>query len=608
MTCRALALLIIVCTLSSGCASLRERKNEGSAPAPSPAASAPAAYELEIAAPDALKRLLQTHLDLARFRATSETGELSSSELDRLVATAPAQARALLETEGYFNAQVAAERPPGTSRVRVSVTPGPRATISALQIDASGPLRERADAHDDPAQRTLADLRTHFALKPGQPFSQAAWAAAKTAAMSSLRAQGYATAAWQSTTARVDAQSNSVELALHADSGPLFFSGALNVQGLERQDDSAIRNLAGFGPGTVVTEKLLLDYQDRLQKLGLYDRASVELDADPEHAAAATINVQVHEQSLQQATTGVGYSANTGQRVSLEHTHRRPFGVDAVAHNKIELGRDRQAWEGELSSHPREGFYRNLVAGAVEHLRASGEQRNSSRLRVGRAQDAQTVERLSFVELESSQLRSDTINQNAQALSLNQQLVLRRLDSVLLPTDGYSLSLQGAVGRAHSNYASPGAFVRAYGRLTAYKPLGGSWYGQARVEAGEVFANADVGLPDTKLFRAGGDDSVRGYAYRTLGPLLNGSVVGGRVLLTGSAEVARPISASMPSLWWAAFFDAGQAAANWHDLKLARGYGLGLRWRSPVGPLRVDLAYGEQVKHVRLHFSVGIAF
>ena len=71
---------------------------------------------------------------------------------------------------------------------------------------------------------------------------------------------------------------------------------------------------------------------------------------------------------------------------------------------------------------------------------------------------------------------------------------------------------------------------------------------------------------------------------------------------------AVPVSAKMPSLWWAAFIDAGQAADNWHDLKLARGYGLGLRWRSPVGPLRVDVAYGEQVRHTRLHFSVGIAF
>ena len=86
------------------------------------------------------------------------------------------------------------------------------------------------------------------------------------------------------------------------------------------------------------------------------------------------------------------------------------------------------------------------------------------------------------------------------------------------------------------------------------------------------------------------------------------ALLSGRVLLTGSAEVARPISAQYPSVWWAAFVDAGNAADNWRDMDPVLGYGLGLRWRSPVGPLRLDLAYGEAVRKARLHFSVGISF
>jgi translocation and assembly module TamA len=610
---RVASLLLIACALLPGCALLRGEK-EKTAAAPEAAASAPAgppAYELDISAPDDLKKLLQTHLELARFRATSETGELTKSELDRLIATTPAQARALLETEGYFNAQVTAEREEGAQppRVRVAVAPGPRATIASVSIDAQGPLQEQAAAKDARAAGVLADFKRRFALHEGLPFRQATWNEAKTVSIGMLRAQGYAAAQWHETDAQVDVASNSVKLTLMADSGPLFLAGDIEIEGLERQNDHAIRNLAGFGRGAVLTEKLLLDYQERLQKVGLFDRASVEIDPDPAQAGAATVHVHVHEQSLQQTTIGVGYSANTGQRAQLEHTHRKPFGLNAIAHNKFELGRDRQAWEGELSSHPGKGFYRNLIAGAVEHLQSDGERRNSSRIRVGRAQDAQTVERLSFVELEDSDLRKAEVDEHAQALSLNQHVVLRRLDSIVLPTDGYSLSLQGGVGQAHSNYADAGPFIRAYGRLTFYKPLGGSWYGQARLELGEVFAKDSVGLPDTKLFRAGGDDSVRGYAYRSLGPTTaDGTVVSGRVLLTSSLEVARPVSRSMPSLWWAAFIDAGQAADSWRGMTLARGYGLGLRWRSPVGPLRVDLAYGEQVKHVRLHFSVGIAF
>ena len=86
-----------------------------------------------------------------------------------------------------------------------------------------------------------------------------------------------------------------------------------------------------------------------------------------------------------------------------------------------------------------------------------------------------------------------------------------------------------------------------------------------------------------------------------------GTIIGGNVLGTASFEVARPF-ASFPSLWGAVFIDAGRAAESWNGFKPALGYGVGLRWRSPVGPLRVDMAYGQEVRQWRLHLSVGIAF
>jgi translocation and assembly module TamA len=64
----------------------------------------------------------------------------------------------------------------------------------------------------------------------------------------------------------------------------------------------------------------------------------------------------------------------------------------------------------------------------------------------------------------------------------------------------------------------------------------------------------------------------------------------------------------MPALWGAVFADAGDTGADWKALQPALGYGVGLRWRSPVGALRLDLAYGQRIRRVRLHFSVGITF
>ncbi|MEO8312502.1 MAG: BamA/TamA family outer membrane protein, partial [Caldimonas sp.] len=109
-------------------------------------------------------------------------------------------------------------------------------------------------------------------------------------------------------------------------------------------------------------------------------------------------------------------------------------------------------------------------------------------------------------------------------------------------------------------------------------------------------------------FRAGGDNSVRGYGYRTLGPTINGAVVGGRVLMTGSVELEHALLDRLPALLGAVFVDAGNAADRWNRLHPVFGYGVGLHYRSPVGPLRLDLAYGQDVRQLRLHLSVGVAF
>ena len=124
-----------------------------------------------------------------------------------------------------------------------------------------------------------------------------------------------------------------------------------------------------------------------------------------------------------------------------------------------------------------------------------------------------------------------------------------------------------------------------------------------------MLSKNDVIVPDSQRFRAGGDESVRGYDYRTLAPTTpEGGLTGGKLLFTASAEIAHPVSKDLPSVWGAAFIDAGRAADSVRDLKPALGYGIGARWRSPVGPLKLDLAYGQELKQWRVHLSVGIAF
>ncbi len=618
---RAAVALLFVFVLA-GCAALQPA---GSEPAP-----LPPQVVVQIDAPEALQKLLDTHLDLARLVrvASGDVNEpISESELRRLENATPAQARALLATEGYMAAQVTTERerPQGTDtqpRVRVIVDPGVRTQIANVVLQVSGPLGDEAAAGDNAAQSLVAQWRGAWTLPAGQPFSNAAWRDAKNNALARLRGAGYAAATWQDTAADVDADSARATLAVTAASGPRFHAGEMVIEGLERQDAKSVRNLADFSTGAAITEQRLLDYQERLQRSGLFEGVSVTQGADPAQAAAATINVRVKEAPLQQATFGIGVSANSGARVSVEHVHRRIAGLRATLRNKLEWGTQRKLYEGELASHALEGIYRNLLGSAWESIESDSDRVYSARLRLGRAYETQRQERLWFVQVEQVRVRpfdtstaaSAGTRTDTTAATLNFHGTWRDLDSIVLPTRGTSLAFESGAGRVLSADAGgpvqpkSGPFARLHVRAQWWQPFGDRWYAQARIEAGQVLARDEVAVPETQRFRAGGDDSVRGYAWRSLAPQVGGVDVGGRVVATGSVEIAHPVSDKLPSVWWAAFVDAGRAAESWNGFSPAWGAGVGVRWRSPVGPLRADMAYGDEEQRWRLHFSVGIAF
>ena len=601
--------------LLSGCASLSGLFNGGKPAAASAADPQKIAYELEIDAPEALRPLLQEHLDLARFQRIGDDERLSRIELDRLAAAAPAQARSLLETEGYFNAEAGFERLPaderGLQRVRLTVTPGPRTEVSRVDLSFAGALQEpQGEDAQALAERLRAQLREDWNLDPGRYFLQSRWSSGKTEALATTRAGGYPLARWAHTAARVHAETNSTELELQLDSGPLFRLGELRIEGLKYQNEETVRRLAGFTPGQPYSERGLLDFQERLLQTQLFDGANVDIQPEAEQAEATPVLVRLREAPRQQATTGIGYNANTGQRVTLEHLHLIPFGLPMRSLSKLDLGRDLRAASLELTSHPQNDMQRNLGSIALEEDRSEGEIKTSLTARLGRLRETTREERLYYIELLRSHERADDLGVSAGALSINGQWTRRRVDNNLLPTEGHTASLQLGLGRADSSIGANGFFGRVNLKTAWYRPFklsGQAWYANTRLEVGQVFVKQDVGVPDKLLFRAGGDDSVRGYPYRSLGPTEGDQSVGGRMLFAASAEIARPISEAMPSLWGAAFIDAGNAADRWGDLKPALGYGVGVRWRSPVGPLRIDIARGHELRKWRLHFSVGIA-
>lgn len=616
--------LLLATLLATGTPALAQ----DTAPAAATAASAPAAalppddevdsrdvtWTLDIVAPAELRTLLSRYLDLSRYLATPDTARVPRGELMRLRQAAPAQARALLETVGHFNAKVSTQaRDDGqVIALTLRVEPGPLTRVAQSRLEFEGPLSVSAEAGDADAAQLVARARRGWSLPAGEVYTQDRWSGAKGEVLALLRAEGYATSAWSGTVAQVRTADDRATLFLVADSGPLYRFGAVEVSGLDHVDADTVRALQTFTAGEPLREQALLDYQDRLVKSSLFDSVAIEMEPDPARADAMPVVVRVRERSLQQATLGLGVSDNTGPRVTLEHLHQRFLGFPWQAKSKFQLGRTDQQAAIDLTSHPLPGPYRNLLSASVGRTEASGLDVTSQRARLGRSKDDQRLERLYYLEWQRSLTRSLATGQrvdDASAISGNYQWIWRQLDHPLLPTKGLSLSLDTALGRSFATVQRSGVFGRVNGRLTHYATLGQSWYSTSRLQIGQVFSATDVAVPYSLLFRTGGDDSVRGYAYQSLGPLdTSGAAVGGRVAVVGSVELARPFLRSMPALWGATFVDVGNAATRWNTLDAALGYGVGLRWRSPVGALRMDLAYGQQVRKVRLHFSVGITF
>jgi translocation and assembly module TamA len=125
-----------------------------------------------------------------------------------------------------------------------------------------------------------------------------------------------------------------------------------------------------------------------------------------------------------------------------------------------------------------------------------------------------------------------------------------------------------------------------------------------------VIAKSNARVPSQQMFRTGGDTTVRGYGFRDIGVDRNGVVTPGRYMAVGSVEWQRPIRRNgvETNFESVVFLDAGSVADRVARLKPEYGAGVGVRYKSPLGPLEAALAWGFKPKKLRLHFNIGLTF
>lgn len=571
-----------------------------------PAWARAANYELRIEAPDELEEPLRTRTLIGRW---VDEPDFDRRQLPLFVERAREEALAIAQAAGYFSATVDVRTDAtqaGLPVVTLAVQAGARTTVNRFTFSLEGPAAE-ADVREE--------LVARWPLPEGSFFRSSAWEQGKRLIVDALQQRGYVRARIVESLAEVDPQKTVAGLTVRADSGPRLAFGEMSVQGLERYDREIVEALAPWAEAPQPYElDALLTFQARLRASGYFDSVDVLPDfaavqADPQRSTVP-VRVQVSERRTQRTTFGIGYSSDEGARGLLGYEHRNVFGRGWQLDSGLLVQSVRRRLFASLRTPQKASGHYYQGGGRVERLDVQGELTDKQTVFIGEGKRDESVDRFLSLQYqtEERELPLRRATEGTRALTLGYAWNQRRVDSPIDPRAGYTISAQ--VSGASSAILSDRSFVRVHARGLRFWPMpadtaleGGLLIGL--LELGQVFASGRDGIPSENLFRTGGTSTVRGYQFLSLGVPEAGAIVGGRVLAVGSLEYQHPVARD----WYGAvFLDAGHAADRWSDYDAAAGYGFGARWRSPVGPVSVDLAYGEAVRSWRLHLSVGYAF
>lgn len=555
-------------------------------------------YGVMIDAPDNIQQLLEENLSLVRWRGNDR---VDRAQLRRLYRQAPDEIKQLLETEGYFSPVIDARmEPAGESfQIHLTVDPGEPVRVSEVNIIFDGEIILQ-EASQKPR---MSDLKKRWVLHEGMRFRQADWEAAKAALLRQVMQVRYPRARITDSQAVVDPETRTAVLRVKIDSGTPVRFGEIKITGLSRYGEDIIMRERPVKPGAVYRENALINWQTRIQDTGYFRFVEVIADVDS-GLDDVPVTVSVVENRKRHAVVGIGYSTDTGNRFSLGYDDLKFFGQEWNLKSGIVLETRKQTAHAEIYFPKTEGGFTNSIGGKYERSDIQGEDTRLASLFGKTSWGTPRLEQFVMLEYLNENTRvKGADDKESEALPLTYGVIKRELNNRLNPTRGYAVQAQ--IGAAVEPVLTDRSFLRPYLKAAYIHPVGEKGSLLLRTEMGAVLSSSRDGIPSTVMFRTGGDQSVRGYAFESLGVTEGRATVGGRYLAVGSVEYQYYFHGN----WGAAVFvDAGNAADNLNDLAPVFGYGIGARWKSPAGPLGIDVAYGEETQEFRVHFSFGFTF
>ncbi len=521
---------------------------------------------------------------------------IDEATIRRLHRKAEKEIRTALQPFGYYKPRITSrlEHQGSVWKASYHVEPGPPVRLSRVEVVVRGPGAK------DPVLRRW---RKRFPLQVGDVLRHPLYENAKEELLQLLQDRGYLERKLERHEIQVDLERYSATLQLVVDTGPRYRFGAVEFQ-QQILKESLLERYLPFHPGDPYDADKLLELQRALSNSGYYRRVNVQPLLDQTRERRIPIRVALEPRKPTRYTTGLGYGTNTGPRISfgIERRYHNYLGYKISGDVRISEIRQEATARYRIPLERPQSDYAELIAASVNEQNVTSS-RKTRKIGVSANHKLRHLRRTVAITYEIEDYKVAGVPDYSALLIPSITLQYVRADNRIHTRRGWHAraTLKGASELLLSNTSFiqtrfGAGFIHSFGaagRLISRAELGVSWLAKL------------AELPASQRFFTGGDRSVRGYRYASLGPAdENGRVLGGKHLLTGSIEYEFPFARKFAV---ATFFDAGNAFDSFNDFTLRQSAGIGLHWFLPVGTLRLDLAsaFLEPDRPWRIHLSIG---
>lgn len=544
----------------------------------------PVAYQIQGLNPD-LMSPVQNHLD----RSLQTLVHPSTEAVQFWYQHSVSDIKQTLEAYGYFKPSInhSLKKIDARWNVNYQIFVGPPLKITTLKISIE-------DTEQDPK---IIKLIANFPLHRGDTFRSEAYEDAKQKLLAKLVAEGYLSAYFSKHTILINRQAYTAKLILTLNTGPRYYFGPITFQ-QSILNNSLLQRYIPFKSGDPYSSTQLLKLQANLDKSGYFQNVSIPDSQINKKNQNLPVTFILTPRPSQQYTAGVGYGTDVGMRGTLGWESRY---LNKAGH-RLSIFSQLSKVQNSLQTtyiipgkHPNTDNYN--INFAIVKKKLTQVTTTLQQLGIGSVGKWKGWKRNLFLNYQIE--RFNYLNRpktNSHLLTPGINLSYNKFDNPLFAHHGYQLDfrLQGADQNLLSNTSFLQTEVQGKYIL--------SWDDKSRLlfrgDVGYTLTSNLANFPPSLLFYAGGSQSVRGYAYQSLGPA--------RYLMTGSIEYQHQL---INNFYGAIFFDAGNAV-NKFTINLQKGSGLGLVWASPLGPMEVTAGKALDLPGhpIRFQFTMGFDF